>query len=52
MAGGNLQPELTKLTKEGRWSELGERIDDEMLGAFAVLGDPANVARGLERYAA
>ncbi len=28
---GDLQPELTRLTKEGRWSELGERIDDEMM---------------------
>jgi alkanesulfonate monooxygenase SsuD/methylene tetrahydromethanopterin reductase-like flavin-dependent oxidoreductase (luciferase family) len=47
----DLQPELTRLTKEGRWSELGSRIDDEMVRAFAVVGDPAAVARGLrQRY--
>ncbi len=48
---GDLQPELTAMTKEGRWPELGSRIDDEMLHAFAVVGAPAQVGRGLrERF--
>jgi probable F420-dependent oxidoreductase len=49
---GDLQPELTALTKQGRWSELGDRIDDEILHAIAVVGDPETVATGLrQRYA-
>jgi probable F420-dependent oxidoreductase len=50
---GDLQPELTALTKAGRWAELGERIDDEVLHTFAVVGDPATAAADLtERYSA
>ncbi|MGE3688376.1 MAG: LLM class F420-dependent oxidoreductase [Acidimicrobiia bacterium] len=44
---GDLQPELTSLTKQGRWSEMGGTIDDEMLHAFAVVGGPEEVGRGL-----
>ncbi len=48
---GDVQPELTRLTKEGRWSEMGGLIDDEMLHAFAVIGEPAAVGRQLvERW--
>ena len=41
---GELQPELTTMTKEGRWGEIGSRITDEMLHAFAAVGDPDAVA--------
>lgn len=44
---GDLQPELTRLTKEGRWAELGDAIGDEVLHAFAAVGDPEQVARQL-----
>jgi probable F420-dependent oxidoreductase len=44
---GDLQPELTRLTREGRWAELGDAIDDEMLHEFAVVGEPDAVAAGL-----
>ena len=48
---GDLQPELTRLSKEGRWSDMGDAIDDELLHAFAVVGDPAAVGAGLrERW--
>lgn len=48
---GDLQPELTRLSKEGRWSEMGEAIDDQILETFAVVGDPVAVGRGLaERW--
>jgi probable F420-dependent oxidoreductase len=48
---GDLQPELTRLSKAGRWDEMGELIDDEVLDAVAVVGDPASVGRGLrERW--
>jgi probable F420-dependent oxidoreductase len=49
---GDLQPELTRLSKEGRWSDMGDAIDDELLHAFAVVGEPAEVGKGLqERWA-
>jgi probable F420-dependent oxidoreductase len=44
---GELQPELTRLSKEGRWAEMGDAIDDEMLRTFAVVGGPEEVGRGL-----
>lgn len=34
---GDLGPELTRLSKEGRWTEMPELIDDEVLEAFAVV---------------
>jgi probable F420-dependent oxidoreductase len=47
----DLQPDLTRLSKQGRWSEMGDAIDDELLHAFAVVGEPAAVGRGLaERW--
>jgi probable F420-dependent oxidoreductase len=49
---GDLQPELTTLTKQGRWDEIGGLISDEMLHEFAVVGEPAAVGKALrERYA-
>jgi alkanesulfonate monooxygenase SsuD/methylene tetrahydromethanopterin reductase-like flavin-dependent oxidoreductase (luciferase family) len=48
---GGLQPKLTRLSREGKWAEMGECIDDEILHAMAVVGDPQQVARGLwERW--
>jgi len=35
-----LGPELTKRSKEGRWSDLADLIDDELLREFAVVGEP------------
>jgi probable F420-dependent oxidoreductase len=49
---GDLQPELNVLSKEGKWVEMGERITDDVLNAFAVVDEPAKVpARIIERYA-
>lgn len=42
---GDLQPELHRLTKEGRWGELGSVIDDEVLETFAVIAEPSQLAR-------
>ncbi len=48
---GELQDELTALTKQGRWSEMGDLIDDEVLNTFAVVAEPSQVAAKLsERY--
>jgi probable F420-dependent oxidoreductase len=50
---GDLQPELTRMSKEGRWAEMGDAIPDEVLHAMAVVGTPAEVAAGLhERFGA
>ena len=40
----DLQPEATRLSKEGKWLEMGQLIDDDMLNTFAVVGSPAEVA--------
>lgn len=44
---GDLQTELKGLSKEGKWAEMGERIDDEVLGTFAVVAEPDQVAAAL-----
>ena len=46
---GDLQPQLTALSKQGRWSDMGDAVDDGVLHAFAVVGTPAEVGRGLRR---
>ncbi len=49
---GALQEELKQLSKQGRWTEMGQRIDDAMLEAFAVRCAPEEVpARLAARYA-
>jgi probable F420-dependent oxidoreductase len=40
-----LQPEANRLSKEGKWEEMAALVDDEMLRTFAVIGEPADVAR-------
>lgn len=48
---GDLQPELTRMSKEGRWQEMGDLIDDDMVRTFAAVGDVPTVARELrERW--
>ena len=48
---GGLQDDLNKMSKEGRWTEMGELITDEMLHTFAVVAEPEQLAAGLEdRY--
>ena len=41
---GDLQTELNALSKEGRWVDMGKRIDDDMLATFAVVAEPDQVA--------
>lgn len=43
---GDLQTELNALSKQGRWVEMGELIDDEVLDAFAVVAEPEHIAAG------
>ncbi len=44
---GDVQPELTRLSKQGEWDQMGNLIDDEMLRTFSVIGTPEEVGRGL-----
>jgi probable F420-dependent oxidoreductase len=49
---GDLQTELNRLTKQGRWEELPGLIDDEVFDALVVQGPPGDVGRLItERYA-
>jgi probable F420-dependent oxidoreductase len=43
--------QLSALAARGRWGDMADLIDDEMLGTFAVLGEEAQIPEGLaERY--
>lgn len=47
----DLQPELNRLSKEGKWAEMGNLIDDTMLRTLSVYGTPAECAAGIkERF--
>jgi probable F420-dependent oxidoreductase len=41
---GDLQPELNRLSKSGRWDDMPGLIDDGMLHALAAVGSPHDVA--------
>ena len=46
-----MQPEAQALTRAGRWAELSQLGDDDMLNTFAVIGSPSEVARQIaERF--
>lgn len=46
---GDLQDELNKLSKQGKWVEMGELIDDEILATFAVVAEPDEIAPEVAR---
>lgn len=46
---GDLQPELKRLTKEGRWSEMAALVNDDLVARVAVTGTPAECGRELVR---
>jgi len=48
---GELQPELNRLSKQGEWVEMGALITDEIVGTFAVIGEPEEIPKLiLDRY--
>jgi probable F420-dependent oxidoreductase len=48
---GDLQPELNRLSKDGRWDIMASMIDDTMLSTFAVCAAPDEIAPMMtERY--
>ncbi|MEQ3552325.1 TIGR03617 family F420-dependent LLM class oxidoreductase [Pseudonocardia nematodicida] len=46
---GDLQDELNRLSKQGRWDDMVGLVDDELLDLMCAAGDPAEVAAGLRR---
>ncbi len=48
---GDLQDRLNTLSKQGKWVEMGDLINDEILNTFAVVGEPESIAPELHhRY--
>ncbi|WP_308258520.1 TIGR03617 family F420-dependent LLM class oxidoreductase [Saccharothrix obliqua] len=46
---GDLHDELHRLSRRGRWDDMAAAVDDEVLHAFAVVCDPADVGAELDR---
>ena len=42
---GALQNELNVMSKQGKWVEMGELIDDDILETFAIVGTPKEIPR-------
>ncbi len=48
---GELQGELNALSKQGKWLEMGQCIDDTLLEKIAVVGEPQDIAAKIvQRY--
>ncbi len=45
---GDLQTELNAMSKEGKWEAMADAIDDDVLDAFAVVAEPADIAPRFE----
>ncbi len=43
----DLADELHRLSREGRWAEMGDRVSDDVLEAFAVVAAPGRLADAL-----
>ncbi|MBU6281144.1 TIGR03617 family F420-dependent LLM class oxidoreductase [bacterium] len=43
----DLADELHRLSREGRWAEMGDRVSDDVLEAFAVVAAPGHLADAL-----
>ena len=41
---GDLQTELNAMSKQGKWVEMGQALDDEVLEVFAVVAEPDKIA--------
>jgi len=46
---GDLQGELNRLSKAGKWVEMGTLIEDDILREFAIVEEPPEVAASLKR---
>jgi len=51
IGAGDLQETLNRMSKQGRWQEMGTLIGDDLLNAFGVMGEPRDIApQMLARY--
>ena len=48
IGAGDLQPKLNAMSKQGRWVEMGELVDDEMMRQFAVVAEPERIAEQIK----
>ena len=46
---GGLHDEMNSLSKQSKWVEMGNLVDDEVLNTFAVVGEPEQIAPELLR---
>lgn len=44
---GDIQPELNRMSKEGRWAEMADKVSDEMVDAIGICGTPSEVGKRL-----
>ncbi len=49
LGAGDLQGELNAMSKQGRWKEMGGVIGDDLLDAFAVVGEPKDIVPEMKR---
>ncbi len=48
---GEMQGDLNRMSKQGRWAEMAGLISDDMLSEFAIIEEPAKIARAFKaRY--
>lgn len=43
IGAGDMQSDLNAMSKQGRWEEMGKLIDNDVLQAFAVIGEPQTI---------
>ena len=46
---GDLHPEMLRLSKEGKWADMGRLVSDEVLNAYCVVGKPEEAAAEIAR---
>ena len=48
IGAGELQPRLNAMSKEGRWAEMGELIDEDTMAKFAIVAEPPRIAADIK----
>ncbi|MCC6710099.1 MAG: TIGR03617 family F420-dependent LLM class oxidoreductase [Gammaproteobacteria bacterium] len=48
IGAGEVQDDLNRMSKQGRWDDMGTVITDDLLHAFAVVAEPADIAKGIK----
>ena len=48
---GDMQNELNRMSKQGRWDEMGELVTPDILKEFAIIGEPDTISSQMKaRY--